>query len=218
MDIPEYSIEVLREAVINAVVHRDYSRRGERVRVFYYPDRVEVHSPGLLLPGLTVEQMQRGEVQSKLRNPMLAGLPSTLPGYMEQIGSGVRFMLDETRRLDLPAPQFRQMDGVMVTFHKAPALRAPEPRPPSQGETLWEEEQEGKPAEIVLLDRRAQEVEKRLVQALHYVQEHGFITNGIYKQLTGVTDRTAHRDLEKLVERRRLKASGQRAARRYVLA
>jgi ATP-dependent DNA helicase RecG len=217
VDIPEYSIEVLREAVINAVVHRDYSRRGERVRVFYYPDRVEVHSPGLLLPGITVEQMQRGEVQSKLRNPVLAGLLSTLPGYMEQIGSGVRFMLDETRRLDLPAPQFREMDEVMVTFQKALALRAPAPRLPYQGETLWEE-QEDSPPEIVVQDRRAQQVEKRLIQALNYVQEHGFITNGIYRQLTAVTDRTAHRDLERLVERGRLKGSGQRAARRYVLA
>jgi ATP-dependent DNA helicase RecG len=66
IDIPEYSLEVLREAVINAVVHRDYSKRGESVRVFYYPDRVEVHSPGLLLPGITVEQMERGEVVSGL--------------------------------------------------------------------------------------------------------------------------------------------------------
>ena len=41
IDIPEYSLEVLREAVINAVVHRDYSKRGESVRVFCYPDRVE---------------------------------------------------------------------------------------------------------------------------------------------------------------------------------
>ena len=106
IDIPEYSIEVLREAVINAVVHRDYSRRGERVHVFYYPDRVEVHSPGLLLPGITVEQMEHGVVQSKLRNPVLAGLLSTIPGYMEQIGSGVRFMLDETKRMELHAPQF----------------------------------------------------------------------------------------------------------------
>jgi predicted HTH transcriptional regulator len=217
IDIPEYSIEVLREAVINAVVHRDYSRRGERVRVFYYPDRVEVHSPGLLLPGITVEQMQRGEVQSKLRNPTLAGLLSTLPGYMEQNGSGIRFMLDETKRLALPAPEFREMNEVIVTFQKAPALRAPEPRSPLQSKTLWEE-QEVSPPEIVVEDHRAEQVEKRLIQALTYVQEHGFITNGIYRQLTGVTDRTAHRDLERLVERGRLKGTGQRAARRYMLA
>jgi len=80
IDIPEYSLEVLREAIINAVVHRDYSKRGESVRVFYYPDRVEVHSPGLLLPGITVEQMERGEVQSKLRNPTLANLLKNIPG------------------------------------------------------------------------------------------------------------------------------------------
>jgi len=217
IDIPEYSIEVLREAVINAVVHRDYSRRGERVRVFYYPDRVEVHSPGLLLPGITVEQMERGEVQSKLRNPVLAGLLSTLPGYMEQIGSGVRFMLDETKRLELPAPQFREMSEFIVTFQKAPALRAPEPRLQYQGKTLWEGSEDSQP-EIVVQDRRVEQVEERLIQALKYVQEHGFITNGIYRQLTGVTDRTAHRDLEKLVERGRLKGTGQRAARRYMLA
>lgn len=217
IDIPEYSIEVLREAVINAVVHRDYSRRGERVRVFYYPDRIEVHSPGLLLPGITVEQMERGEVQSKLRNPILGGLLSSLPGYMEQIGSGVRFMLDETKRLGLPAPQFREMDEFIVTFQSAPALRTPQPQMQYQGETLWEDHEDSLP-EIAVQNRHAEQVEKRLIKALHYVQEHGFITNGIYRQLTGVTDRTAHRDLEKLVERGRLKASGQRAARRYVLA
>ena len=217
IDIPEYSIEVLREAVINAVVHRDYSRRGEKVRVFYYPDRVEVHSPGLLLPGITVEQMERGEVQSKLRNPVLAGLLSNIPGYIEQIGSGIRFMLDETRRIELPAPQFREMSEFIVTFHKAPALRAPEPRAQYKGGTLWEENEASHP-EIVVQDPRAEQVEKRLIQALSYVQEHGFITNGIYRQLTGVTDRTAHRDLERLVERGRLKGRGQRAARRYVLA
>src|SRR5436305_1467051 len=119
IDIPEYSLEVLREAVINAVVHRDYSKRGESVRVFYYPDRVEVHSPGLLLPGITVEQMERGEVQSKLRNPVLAGLLSNIPGYMEQIGSGIRFMLDETKRMGLPALHFRERSEVIMTFHKA---------------------------------------------------------------------------------------------------
>jgi predicted HTH transcriptional regulator len=80
IDIPEYSLEVLREALINAIVHRDCSKRGESVRVFCYPDRVEIHSPGLLLPGITVEQMERGDVQSKLRNPVLAGLLKDIPG------------------------------------------------------------------------------------------------------------------------------------------
>src|SRR5438309_11035320 len=103
-----------------------FMSKNKRVRVFYYPDRVEVHSPGLLLPGITVEQMERGVVQSKLRNPVLAGLLSAVPGYIEQIGSGIRFMLDETRRLKLPAPQFRDLSEFIVTFQKALALRAVE--------------------------------------------------------------------------------------------
>jgi Fic family protein len=47
--------------------------------------------------------------------------------------------------------------------------------------------------------------------------EHGFITHATYRELTGVSDRTAHRDLEALIERGRLKGAGQKRARRYVL-
>jgi ATP-dependent DNA helicase RecG len=215
IDIPEYSLEVLREAVINAVVHRDYSKRGESVRVFCYPDRVEIHSPGLLLPGITVEQMERGEVQSKLRNPTLANLLKEIPGYMERLGSGIRFMLDETKRLKLPGPQFREMSEFVVSFRKAPALMSPQQQPQYAG-TLWEEHEVLQ--HEILPQNQSDQRERRLTQAVEYVQKYGFITNSIYRQLTGVSDRTAHRDLETLIERGRLKGTGQKAARRYVLA
>jgi ATP-dependent DNA helicase RecG len=215
IDIPEYSLEALREAVINAVVHRDYSKRGESVRVFCYPDRVEIHSPGLLLPGITVEQMERGEVQSKLRNPTLANLLKDVPGYMERLGSGIRFMLDETKRLGLPGPRFREMGEFVVTFQKAPALMPPRPQP-QYTETLWGDEEAARPE--ILSQEQSDQRERRLTKAVEYVQKYGFITNSIYRQLTGVSDRTAHRDLETLIERGRLKGTGQRAARRYVLA
>lgn len=215
IDILEYSLEVLREAVINAVVHRDYSKRGESVRVFCYPDRVEIHSPGLLLPGITVEQMERGEVQSKLRNPTLANLLKDVPGYMERLGSGIRFMLDETRRTGLPAPQFREMNEFVVTFRKAPALLSPQPQPQKTG-TLWEEDEDAQPE--IIAQNRSDQREYRLTKAMEYVQTYGFITNSIYRELTGVPDRTAFRDLEILIERGRLKSTGQKAARRYVLA
>ncbi len=221
IDIPEYSLEALREAVINAVVHRDYSKRGESVRVFCYPDRVEIHSPGLLLPGITVEQMERGEVQSKLRNPTLANLLKDIPGYMERLGSGVRFMLDETQRLGLPTPHFREMGEFIVTFRKAPALVSSQPssKPqPQYAGTLWGDEEHAPPPPEILSKNQSDQRERRLTAALNYVHTHGFITNSIYRQLTGVSDRTAHRDLETLIERGRLKGTGQRAARRYVLA
>jgi len=71
IDIPEYSLEALREAVINAVVHRDYSKRGESVRVFCYPDRVEIHSPGLLLPGIhgRTDGAGRGAIEAAQSHP-----------------------------------------------------------------------------------------------------------------------------------------------------
>jgi len=67
-------------------------------------------------------------------------------------------------------------------------------------------------------ENQSEQREHRLTKAVEYVQKYGYITNSIYRQLTGVSDRTAHRDLETLIERGRLKGTGQRAARRYVLA
>ncbi len=157
---------------------------------------------------------RRGEVRSKLRNPTLANLLKNIPGYMERIGSGIRFMLDETKRMELPAPQFREMNEFMVTFHKAPALLSPPPKP-QQTESLWKEEGDAQPE--LLAQGQTEQRERRLTKAIEYVQEYGFITNSIYRQLTGATERTAHRDLETLIERGRLKGTGQRAARRYVL-
>jgi predicted HTH transcriptional regulator len=141
--------------------------------------------------------------------------------YMERLGSGIRFMLDETERTGLPAPQFREMGEFIVTFHKAPELLPPQPQiqpqaQPQYAGTLWEEKKHPQP-ELRSLSQPDQR-ERRLSEALDYVHTHGFITNSMYRQLTGVSDRTAHRDLEMLVERGRLKGTGQRSARRYVLA
>jgi predicted HTH transcriptional regulator len=156
----------------------------------------------------------RGPVyQSKLRNQVLAGLLRDLPGYMEQIGSGIRYMLDETKRLGLPPPEFREMNEFVVTFRAAPALQPRQEQAQYQG-TLWREEEPlpSLPAESV-----PGNLEGRLVKAVSYVYEHGFITNKIYRSLTGVSERTARRDLEVLEERGRLKALGKRRARQYVL-
>lgn len=213
IDLPEYPIEALREAVVNAVIHRDYSRRGESIRVFYYADRIEVHSPGLLLPGVTVEQMRRGEVTSKLRNPILAGLLRDIPGYMERVGSGIRLMLEETRRMGLPPPQFREMSEFVVTFSKAPV--ATPDLPAASSGSLWDLEvrQPGQSFEESLLP----EQEKRLQQAMHYVREHGVITNTVYRELFGVSEATARRDLETLVQRGTLRGIGKTRGRQYRL-
>jgi ATP-dependent DNA helicase RecG len=211
IDLPEYPLEALREAVVNAVVHRDYSRIGESIRVFYYSDRIEIHSPGLLLPGITVEQMERGEVTSKLRNPTLAGLLRDIPGYMERIGSGIRLMLDETERMGLPAPEFRETSEFVVTFRKAvspekirQAVLFPEEASRAEKAIL------GKP--VNLSDR-----ESRFEIIMTYIQEHGSVTTRQYCELTGIHKRRASRDLEELVEKGALKTVGKTRGRVYKL-
>ena len=208
IDLPDYPIEALREAVVNAVIHRDYSRRGESIRVFYYADRIEIHSPGLLLPGITVEQMQRGNVSSKLRNPVLAGLLRDIPGYMERVGSGIRLMLNETKRMGLPPPVFKEQSEFVVTFRKAPATKATR-----QEATLWSEEEPG----LVQGASAVQEQERRFALVMQYVQGHQQITNREYRELTGISESTALRDLETLVERGALKRVGKRRGRNYQL-
>src|SRR5579859_7128866 len=112
--------------------------------------------------------MEQGEVKSKLRNPVLAGLLKDIPGYMERLGSGIRFMLDETKRMGLPGPQFREMSEFMVTFRKAPALMSPQPQPQYTG-TLWEGHEDAQPE--LLAQNRSDQRERRLTKAIEYVQK-----------------------------------------------
>jgi predicted HTH transcriptional regulator len=220
VDLPDYPIEALREAIVNAVVHRDYTRRGESIRVFYYSDRVEIHSPGLLLPGITIEQLNNGDVTSKLRNPVLAGLLRDLPGYMERMGSGVRLMLHEMQAMGLPPPHFREHQEVTVTFTKASEAGTSVFVSPYQEGTLWEEAPEKKAEEFPSTSQQEiiqSKQEARFQQAIRYIQENGSITNGQYRELTGASETTALRDLELLVERGALRIVGKTRGRHYRL-
>ena len=76
----------VREALVNAVVHADYSQRGGPIRVAMFDDRLEIENPGLLSSGMTVEDMATGV--SRVRNRVIARVFKEL-GYIEQWGSGV---------------------------------------------------------------------------------------------------------------------------------
>jgi len=105
----------LREAVINAVVHADYAQRGAPIRVSMFDDRVEIESPGLLPPGLTVEDLRRGV--SKLRNRVLGRVFQEL-GLIEQWGSGIQRMSAACRDAGLQAPMLEEIGTrFRVTLH-----------------------------------------------------------------------------------------------------
>jgi ATP-dependent DNA helicase RecG len=234
VDLPAYNLESLREAVVNAVIHRDYSREGETVRVLVYPNRIEIRSPGTLLPGLTIQQLQRGLASSRLRNPLMGNLLRDIPGYFERVGSGVRFMLEESVRLNLPVPEFREINSeILVTFYNSKErLEAGDETArdrtrnneqlPVQADHITAKDEEleiaiKKPVQKKVVEEETFSQEQRLVMAMKYVQEHGSITTGQYMDLTGVSDRTALRDLELLLKEGSLRRVGKTRSSHYEL-
>lgn len=125
IDVPEVPPEVLREAITNAVIHRDYSPQavGQQVAVDVYPDRIEVSNPGGFWGGVTRENIAEGN--SRSRNDSLARLLTKVPlpraqgAVVENQGSGVPLMVGSLRSHGLPAPVFESTgDVVKVTIHR----------------------------------------------------------------------------------------------------
>jgi ATP-dependent DNA helicase RecG len=110
--------EVLREALVNALVHRDY-RSASQVRLFVYDDRVEVINPGDLLNRLTVEKIRLGGLSQK-RNPVIASLSARLE-RRENLGFGVPEMFRRMVEHGCPEPEIDAGGG-----HFRLVLRFPE--------------------------------------------------------------------------------------------
>ena len=91
----------LREALTNALVHADYSQRGAPIRVAYFDDRIEIENPGVLIPGLSLDDLPRGI--SRLRNRVISRVFREL-GLIEQWGSGIPVILEEAASQHLPPP------------------------------------------------------------------------------------------------------------------
>jgi predicted HTH transcriptional regulator len=99
----------IREAVINAIVHADYSQRGAPIRLSIFNDRLEIENPGLLPSGITVSDLGRGI--SRIRNRVIGRVFHELR-LIEQWGSGIQRMISACQEAGLPAPRFEE-----VGFH-----------------------------------------------------------------------------------------------------
>ena len=135
VDLPEYSERVLFEAVVNAVVHRDYSMSGSRIRLSMFDDRLEIQSPGSLPNNLSVDSMA---VRQATRNEALTSVLARLPVggtrgaedrryYMERRGDGVPIVLRETRALCGQPPEYRLIDRSEVLLVIPAAMQEPSP-------------------------------------------------------------------------------------------
>ena len=111
-DIWSIPLNILREVVINALVHSDYSHQGTPIRIAFYDDRIEIESPGILLPGLTIDDMKQGV--SQIRNPVIARVFRELE-LIEQWGSGVPGIFREAAAQGLSEPEIVEI-GMRVRF------------------------------------------------------------------------------------------------------
>lgn len=121
-DLPAYSLRALQEAVVNALVHRDYQLTGSQVIVRVLADRIEVSSPGGLHNTLEPEDLFAG-CQPYRRNQLLAGFlrdftsPVTERAYMESRGEGFLMLVRETERVAGRTPQLHETgDAVFLTI------------------------------------------------------------------------------------------------------
>ena len=118
-NIPEYPMEALREAITNAVVHRDWFSTGANVFVELYANRIEVISPGALPRGMTLAELGHKSVR---RNPLVADLLHRI-GFVEKAGTGIRRIRDSAKALGYPVPAFEAGNFVTVTFRPNPEVR-----------------------------------------------------------------------------------------------
>jgi ATP-dependent DNA helicase RecG len=115
LELPE---DALREAIVNAVCHRDYFEKGARVMVEVYDDRVDIVSPGGACKGIT-----RGNfgTVSITRNSVLASMLYRI-GYIEQMGTGILRMKNAAKKASLAEPEFELTGFFKVTFRRNAAI------------------------------------------------------------------------------------------------
>ncbi len=194
-DRPEYPIAALREAIVNAVAHRDYAIRGDEIRVLLFSDHIEVYSPGKLPGHVTVDNIVEERFS---RNEVIAQVLADL-GFIERLGYGIDRIIRLMREWGLPPPRFAETsNGFKIT------LRGP-------GERLVVEEEERNKWRRMNLNERQQ-------AALEFIAKHQRITNSEFREMfSDVSEETIRRDLADLVEQGLLLKMGDKRGTYYIL-
>jgi len=169
--MPEYPETAVREAIINAVCHRDYAVSGT-VQVRIYEDRLEVWNPGILPADLTIESLYQAHA-SRPRNRHIAEAFHRAR-LIERWETGTLRIVDAYKEQGLPPPEFLNEYGTFIV------RMCPVPLP----EELF----------------AASSFEERRGKAVDYIQKHGMITRKKYADLANISLRQATKDLAYLVE------------------
>ncbi|WMJ72204.1 ATP-binding protein [Cytophagaceae bacterium ABcell3] len=179
----EYPKDAIREALLNAVAHKDYSG-GTPIQISVYKDKIMIWNEGQLPENWTVETLL-DKHSSKPFNPDIANALFR-SGYIEPWGRGIAKMTEQCFKYGLPSPLFFfKSSGFWVEFRK----------------DIYNEKH------LQSLD-----LNERQVKAVLYTKEKGKITNSDYQALNEISRETATRDLKELIDKQLIKPSGQKGA------
>jgi len=184
----DYPVEALREAVINAICHRDYTISSV-VEIRILRDSLKVWSPGRLASGITLPELFISHA-SVLRNKGIAQVLYDI-GWIERWGGGIQKMRSASLEAGIPEPVFQEDQGFSVKFRKDVFNRD-------------------------YLVRAG--LSERQISAVLYAKENGKITNADYQRILKVSGSTAQRDLKDLVSRNILEMVGKRKDAYYTLS
>ena len=184
----EYPEQALREAILNAIIHKDYHSTTIFLRI--YDNQLEIWNPGKLPNSWTVEQL-RSKHRSMPRNRLIADV-FFMAGYIEAWGRGIDIMLDGCREYGIPEPFIvEEQDGVAVSFLK----------------DIYTEEY-----------LQTLKLNKRQIKAVLYVKQHGQITNADYQRINELKQTVSSQELQSLTKLNILESLGSKGrGSKYVL-
>ena len=182
--LDEYPVDGLREALVNAVAHRQYEDAGRKIILEVFADRVNILSPGLPPAPITLASLRKGKYRPCSRNPVLAQCLSSFH-RIEERGSGFRRMHDQMLDHGLEPPVIGTDTGYFQVTFPGPAenverLRVPEKR-------------------LLVTPAVESKLNERQKEILTYVLAEGAVTNRWCRAHFSVVYNTAYRDLQGLV-------------------
>jgi len=205
-DLWEYPETALREAIVNALVHRDLSSsaRGTQIQVEMYPDRLVIKNPGGLFGPVTIDNLGEEGISSARNATLIKLLEDVpLPGetrtVCENRGSGIRSMLDSLLKAGMSPPHFQdRISSFIVTFPNHTLL--------SEDTVRW----------IASLGENG--LTDSQCVALAMLREEEVLDNRAYRTATGVDSRVATAELQDLVARELVTQTGSRRWAQYRLS
>ena len=93
VELPDYPERAVMEGIVNALIHRSYTELGSEIHIDMFDDRLEIYSPGGMVGGVSIKDVDILNVPSKRRNPILADIYDRLK-YMERRGSGFKKIIN----------------------------------------------------------------------------------------------------------------------------